>query len=125
MDTSTPKTPRTPWYCSLLRLGVRHGVAIAPAAEWGAAYDAGHSPSRAFYERFPGCVKQPLDKSTLTREDYEDIESYAVAAMIGLTTKGNGSRPDLTAREAFDVAEAMLVEKKARLGERPDYNHGA
>lgn len=54
-----------------------------------------------------------------TREDYEDIESYAVAAMIGNIARFATSTQ--VAVEAFDVAEAMLAEKKARLGEKPDY----
>lgn len=58
----------------------------------------------------------------LSREDYDDIEGYAVAAMIGALSTGFGTRDDLVAQKAFDVAQAMLAEKKNRLGEKPDHH---
>lgn len=113
------------WFRAIQRLGARHGVALPPKEEWRAAYDAGTNLNQAFYDLYPGFVKQPIDPATLTREDYEDIEGYAVAAMIGHLSCGGAGHPTAVARDAFDVAEAMLAEKKKRLGDKPDYTHGA
>jgi len=57
----------------------------------------------------------------MTRNEHDDIEGVAVAAMIGLLSKG-GIRPDLVAAKAFDLAEAFQKEKLKRIGEKPPYD---
>lgn len=63
--------------------------------------------------------------TALTREDYDDLEAYAVAAMLGVTSTGYIECPKQLVDKAFDVAEAMLAGKKKRLGDKPDYTHDA
>ena len=58
----------------------------------------------------------------MTRNEHEEIESYALAAMIGLIS-ANDDRADLVAAKAFDIAEAFQQEKLKRVGERPPYDH--
>lgn len=62
-------------------------------------------------------------KPKYTREEYDDIEGYAVAATVGLLSRDEAIT-DMAevAGAAFDMAEALLAEKKKRLGEKPDHH---
>ncbi|MDX0622858.1 hypothetical protein GOD54_23450 [Sinorhizobium medicae] len=62
--------------------------------------------------------------STYTRQDYEDVEGFAVVAMAGIAASGKVYAHDELASQSFDMAEAMLAEKKNRLGKKPPYTHG-
>lgn len=57
----------------------------------------------------------------MKRNEYEDLEAVAIAAMIGLVSQG-GLTPDTIAVKAFDVAEAFQQEKMNRIGEKPGYD---
>lgn len=57
----------------------------------------------------------------MTRNEHEELESYALAAMIGLVST-NDYRPELVATQAFDIAEAFQQEKLKRIGEKPPYD---
>lgn len=57
----------------------------------------------------------------MTRNEHEEVESYALAAMIGLIS-ANDDRPELVAAKAFDIAEAFQQEKLKRIGEKPPYD---
>ena len=57
----------------------------------------------------------------MTRNEHEEVESYALAAMIGLISGGD-DRPEMVAKKAFDIAEAFQQEKLTRLGEKPPYD---
>ena len=57
----------------------------------------------------------------MTRNEHEEVESYAIAAMIGLIPANDG-RPELVATKAFDIAEAFQQEKLKRIGEKPPYD---
>lgn len=57
----------------------------------------------------------------MTRNEHDDIEGVAVAAMIGLLSK-TGLKPDLVAAKTFDMAEAFQKEKLKRIGEKPPYD---
>jgi len=57
----------------------------------------------------------------MTRNEHEEIESYALAAMIGLMSLG-GVSPELIPSKAFDIAEAFQQEKLKRIGEKPPYD---
>lgn len=113
------------WFKALQRLAARHGLAITDREGWRGVYNSGANLNQAFYEKYPECVSLPVDPAALTREDYEDIEHYALGAMMGHLSCGGAGHPTQVAKDAFDVAEAMLAEKKKRLGDKPDYNHGA
>lgn len=56
----------------------------------------------------------------MTRNEYEDTEAAAIAALIGLLSN-SGLPPDRLATKAFDVAEAFQQEKLKRIGEKPPY----
>lgn len=58
----------------------------------------------------------------MTREDYDDVEGFAAIAFAGLIASGKIFGPEDIAKVAFDHAEALLAEKKKRLGEKPDYS---
>lgn len=58
----------------------------------------------------------------MTRQDHEDLEGYALAAMVGLLSNGGAGAPAQTALQSFDYAEALLAEKKKRLGDKPGYD---
>lgn len=57
----------------------------------------------------------------MTRNEHEEIESYALAAMIGLASFG-GVSAELIPSKAFDIAEAFQQEKLKRIGEKPPYD---
>jgi len=57
----------------------------------------------------------------MTRNEYEDIEGYATAAMIGLLAGGNKQSAQDLSVCAFNVAKAFQAEKLKRLGEKPGY----
>ncbi|MBK5343863.1 hypothetical protein JFU48_21040 [Pseudomonas sp. TH49] len=57
----------------------------------------------------------------MTRNEHEEVESYALAAMIGLIS-AKDDRPELVAAKAFDIAEAFQQEKLKRIGEKPPYD---
>lgn len=54
----------------------------------------------------------------MTRNEHEEVESYALAAMIGLVSFG-GVSPELIPSKAFDITEAFQQEKLKRIGEKP------
>lgn len=58
----------------------------------------------------------------MTRNEYEELESYAIAAMIGLISS-NDSLPERVSAQAFDIAEAFQNEKLKRIGEKPPFSH--
>jgi hypothetical protein len=58
---------------------------------------------------------------TMTRNEHEEVESYALAVMIGLLSAG-GVPPDLVVIKAFDIAETFQKEKLKRIGEKPPYD---
>jgi hypothetical protein len=57
----------------------------------------------------------------MTRNEHEEVESYALAAMIGLLSAG-AVPPDIIPSKAFDIAEAFQQEKLKRIGEKPPYD---
>ena len=57
----------------------------------------------------------------MMRNEHEEIESYALAALIGLVSFG-GVSPELIPSKAFDIAEAFQQEKLKRIGEKPPYD---
>ena len=57
----------------------------------------------------------------MTRSEYEDIEGYAVAAMVGLLA-GKDERPvEALSTQAFSMAKAFQAEKVKQFGEKPGY----
>jgi hypothetical protein len=58
---------------------------------------------------------------TMTRNEHEEVESYALAAMIGLVS-ANDYPPELIAARAFDIAEAFQQEKLNRIGDKPPFD---
>ncbi len=57
----------------------------------------------------------------MTRSEYEDIEGYAVAAMVGLLA-GKDERPvETLSTQAFSMAKAFQAEKVKQLGDKPGY----
>ena len=58
----------------------------------------------------------------MTRAEFEDKEGIAIAAMLGLLANQTPSSPDEVAVNAFDYAEALVAERKKRLGEKPGFN---
>lgn len=58
----------------------------------------------------------------MTRNEHDDIEAMALAAMIGLLSAGSVPKADVPA-QAFDIAEAFQKEKQARIGEKPPFDH--
>ncbi|WP_434771238.1 hypothetical protein [Pseudomonas entomophila] len=58
----------------------------------------------------------------MTRAEYDDIEAVAMAAMIGLLSGIGEQRPDYIAKESFDYAEAMILERDRRLGAKPGFD---
>lgn len=57
-------------------------------------------------------------RTTMTRSQHEEIETLAIAAMIGLISS-NAHAPDEVAAKALDHAEAFREEKLKRIGEQP------
>ncbi|MBJ2270720.1 hypothetical protein JFT60_25410 [Pseudomonas sp. MF6772] len=57
----------------------------------------------------------------MTRNEHEEVESYALAAMIGLVSAG-ALPAELIPSKAFDIAEAFQQEKLKRIGEKPPYD---
>ncbi len=61
----------------------------------------------------------------MTRNEYDEMEATANVALAGLLA-GDGkwaSNPNELVRRAFDIAEDFNVEKKRRLGERPEWDN--
>jgi hypothetical protein len=58
----------------------------------------------------------------MTRNEHDDIEAMALAAMIGLLSAGSVPKADVSA-QAFDIAEAFQQEKLKRIGEKPPFDH--
>ena len=58
----------------------------------------------------------------MTRKEHEDIEGFAVAAMIGLLAGGSALPAGEVAGRAFDAAQAFQAEKMKRIGETPPYD---
>ena len=58
----------------------------------------------------------------MTRNEYDDIESAAAIALMGLLSHGAVPKESLPAA-AFDIAEAFQKEKMKRIGERPGYDN--
>jgi hypothetical protein len=59
-------------------------------------------------------------RTTMTRSQHEEIETLAIAAMIGLISS-NAHAPGEVAAKAFDHAEAFREEKLKRIGEQPPF----
>lgn len=57
----------------------------------------------------------------MTRNEHEEVENYALAAMIGLVSAGSVP-PELIASKAFDIAEAFQQEKLKRIGDKPPFD---
>lgn len=57
----------------------------------------------------------------MTRSEYEDIEGYAAAAMVGLLAGQDRRRSEDIADQAFSLAKAFQAEKLKQLGEKPGY----
>lgn len=60
------------------------------------------------------------EPAKLTRLEYENIEGIAIAAMIGLLSRGHAEHREQVAVIAFNQAEAMIAEQKKRYGEKPE-----
>lgn len=58
----------------------------------------------------------------MTRNDHDEIEAVAMAAMFGLLSAGSVPKADVPA-QAFDIAEAFQKEKQTRIGEKPAFDH--
>ncbi|MDD2054954.1 hypothetical protein NPS46_20610 [Pseudomonas putida] len=58
----------------------------------------------------------------MTRAEFEDTEGIAIAAMLGLLANQTPLSPDEVAVNAFDYAEALVAERKKRIGEKPPYD---
>lgn len=58
----------------------------------------------------------------MTRAEYEDKEGIAIAAMLGLLAGSTPRQPEEVAADAFDYAEAMVVERQKRLGDKPGFS---
>lgn len=56
----------------------------------------------------------------MTRSQHEEIETLAIAAMIGLISS-NAHAPGEVAAKAFDHAEAFQQERLKRIGEQPPF----
>ncbi|MGZ2785275.1 hypothetical protein AAER32_02370, partial [Pseudomonas aeruginosa] len=70
-------------------------------------------------------VNTPWRATTMTRNEYDEMEATANVALAGLLA-GEGqwvSNPNELVRHAFDIAEAFNAEKKRRLGERPEWDN--
>ncbi len=57
----------------------------------------------------------------MTRSEYEDIEGYAVAAMVGLLASKDERPAETISAQAFGLAKAFQAEKLKQLGEKPGY----
>jgi hypothetical protein len=57
----------------------------------------------------------------MTRNEHDDIEAVAVAALIGLLPGGNLTLEQVAVK-AFDAAEAFQQEKKKRIGDKPPFD---
>ena len=58
----------------------------------------------------------------MSRNEYEEIESVALAAMIGLLSSNGDTEPSALAARAFDVAETFRAEQLSRIGKKPGYD---
>ncbi|MDG9891234.1 hypothetical protein [Pseudomonas juntendi] len=57
----------------------------------------------------------------MKRSEYEDLEGYAMAVLIGLLSQG-GTDHSVAPAKAFDIAEAFQQEKLKRIGEKPPFD---
>ena len=58
----------------------------------------------------------------MTRAEHEETEAIAVAAMIGLLSGTGCNPPAEIAKQSFDYAEAMMLERDVRLGVKPGFD---
>ncbi|OOG85736.1 hypothetical protein B0E42_13115 [Pseudomonas sp. A25(2017)] len=58
----------------------------------------------------------------MTRDEFEDTKAFAVAAMIGLLSRGDELGAQEVATRSFDLALAFQAEKQKRIGELPPYD---
>jgi len=58
----------------------------------------------------------------MTRDEFEDKEGIAIAAMLGMLAGQTSRLPEEVAADAFDYAEAMVAERQKRLGDKPGFN---
>ncbi|WP_177447947.1 hypothetical protein [Pseudomonas sp. Irchel s3f19] len=57
----------------------------------------------------------------MKRAEYEDLEGYAMAVLIGLLSQGGTDHNEAPAK-AFDIAEAFQQEKLKRIGDKPPFD---
>ncbi|WP_167334495.1 hypothetical protein [Pseudomonas cremoricolorata] len=58
----------------------------------------------------------------MTRNEYEETEALAMAAMVGLLSGTGCNPPPEIAKQSFDFAEAMMRERDVRLGTKPGFD---
>lgn len=58
----------------------------------------------------------------MTRDEHQEIENTALAAMVGLLSGNPDVDSAALAKGAFDIAEAFQKERKARIGDVPPYD---
>ncbi|MBX8534570.1 hypothetical protein K5D33_07505 [Pseudomonas cichorii] len=58
----------------------------------------------------------------MTRNEHDEIESYALAALIGLLSRNAPFTPAAVAVDAFEIANAFHEEKLKRIGEKPPFD---
>ncbi|MNW03406.1 hypothetical protein D3C71_1993360 [compost metagenome] len=58
----------------------------------------------------------------MTRNEHEDIQTFAVAAMVGLLARTDGLGAQEIATRSFDMALAFQTEKQKRIGDTPPYD---
>ncbi|HHZ8769578.1 TPA: hypothetical protein ACWL5R_002467 [Pseudomonas aeruginosa] len=70
-------------------------------------------------------VNTPWRATTMTRNEYDEMEATANVALAGLLAGDCqlANNPQELVECAFDIAEAFNAEKKRRLGERPEWDN--
>ncbi|MBV4553088.1 hypothetical protein HU742_018240 [Pseudomonas sp. SWRI102] len=58
----------------------------------------------------------------MTREEHQELENTALAAMVGLLSGNPDVCPVALAKGSFDIAEAFQKERQARIGDIPPYD---
>lgn len=58
----------------------------------------------------------------MTRNEHDEIETLATAALVGLLARENPFTPEQIASDAFEVAKAFQQEKLKRIGEKPPFD---